>query len=86
MGPIEFLSSLGGLFGLCLGFSIMSLLELVYWAVLRSPSLQEPTGPQAAQEDHVEAQPELGQHGLVYVALVVTNKAPQKPCKIWTRA
>ena len=39
MSPIEFLSSLGGLFGLCLGFSIISLVELLYWIVLRSPIL-----------------------------------------------
>ena len=31
MSPIEFLSSLGGLFGLCLGFSIASFFEIIYW-------------------------------------------------------
>ena len=65
MSPIEFLSSLGGLFGLCLGFSIISLVELVYWAVLRSPI---PTWSytfhlnklfQAAQEPYVETKPPL---------------------------
>ena len=33
MGPVEFFSSLGGIFGLCLGFSIISFLEIIYWAV-----------------------------------------------------
>ena len=33
MGPIEFISSLGGLFGLCLGFSFISFFEIVYWAI-----------------------------------------------------
>ena len=31
MSPIEFLSSLGGLFGLCIGFSIASFFEIIYW-------------------------------------------------------
>ena len=31
MGPVDFVASLGGLFGLCLGFSIISFLEIVYW-------------------------------------------------------
>ena len=33
MGPVDFIASLGGLFGLCLGFSIISFLEIIYWAV-----------------------------------------------------
>ena len=33
MGPVDFIASLGGLFGLCLGFSIVSFIEIVYWAV-----------------------------------------------------
>ena len=32
MGPVDFIASLGGLFGLCLGFSIISFLEIIYWA------------------------------------------------------
>ena len=35
MGPVEFVSSLGGLFGLFLGFSVVSFLEIVYWATAR---------------------------------------------------
>merc|ERR1711971_464581 len=31
MSPVEFISSLGGLFGLCLGFSITSFFEIIYW-------------------------------------------------------
>ena len=31
MSPTEFISSLGGLFGLCLGFSIASFFEIIYW-------------------------------------------------------
>ena len=30
MGPVEFLSSLGGIFGLCLGFSIISFIEVTF--------------------------------------------------------
>ena len=33
--PIEFISSLGGLFGLCLGFSIISFIEIFYWGTVR---------------------------------------------------
>ena len=33
MGPVDFVASLGGLFGLCLGFSIISFIEIVYWVV-----------------------------------------------------
>ena len=32
MGPVDFIASLGGLFGLCLGFSIISFIEIIYWA------------------------------------------------------
>ena len=35
MGPVEFVSSLGGLFGLFLGFSIVSFIEIIYWATVR---------------------------------------------------
>ena len=35
MGPVEFVSSLGGLFGLFLGFSIVSFVEIIYWATVR---------------------------------------------------
>ena len=35
MGPVEFVSSLGGLFGLFLGFSVVSFLEIIYWATVR---------------------------------------------------
>ena len=31
MGLVDFIASLGGLFGLCLGFSIISFLEIIYW-------------------------------------------------------
>ena len=34
IGPVDFVASLGGLFGLCLGFSIISFLEIVYWAAI----------------------------------------------------
>ena len=35
MGPVEFVSSLGGLFGLFIGFSIISFFEIIYWAFVR---------------------------------------------------
>ena len=35
MGPVEFISSLGGLFGLFLGCSIVSFVEFIYWATVR---------------------------------------------------
>ena len=35
MGPVEFVSSLGGLFGLFLGFSVVSFLEIIYWVTVR---------------------------------------------------
>ena len=31
MTIIDFISSLGGLFGLFLGFSLMSFVEIIYW-------------------------------------------------------
>ena len=31
MTEIDFISSLGGVFGLFLGFSLMSFVEIVYW-------------------------------------------------------
>ena len=34
MGPIEFISLMGGLFGLCLGFSFISFFEIIYWATI----------------------------------------------------
>ena len=30
MGPVDFVAMLGGLFGLCLGFSVISFLEIIY--------------------------------------------------------
>ena len=35
MGPVDFIASLGGLFGLFLGFSIISFVEIIYWSVVR---------------------------------------------------
>ena len=35
MGPVDFIASLGGLFGLFLGFSIVSFVEIVYWIVVK---------------------------------------------------
>ena len=35
MGPVDFIASLGGLFGLFLGFSIVSFVEIFYWIVGR---------------------------------------------------
>ena len=31
MTLVDFISNLGGCFGLCLGFSIISFLEIIYW-------------------------------------------------------
>ena len=31
MTLVDFISNLGGCFGLCLGFSIISFVELLYW-------------------------------------------------------
>lgn len=33
--PTKFLSTCGGLLGLCLGFSVLSLIEFIYYATLR---------------------------------------------------
>ena len=35
MTPVAFMSQVGGLMGLCLGFSFLSLVELVYWVTFR---------------------------------------------------
>ena len=35
MGPVDFIASLGGLFGLFLGFSIVSFVEIFYWLLVR---------------------------------------------------
>ena len=35
VGPVDFAASLGGIFGLCLGFSIISFLEIIYWTLAR---------------------------------------------------
>ena len=40
MGPVEFIASLGGLFGLCLGFSIISFIEILYWIIAGLARLQ----------------------------------------------
>ena len=34
MTPIDFVSSLGGLFGLLLGFSLLSFVEILYWFII----------------------------------------------------
>ena len=36
MTAIDFISSVGGLFGLCLGFSLISFFELIYWFLVQS--------------------------------------------------
>ena len=35
MGFIDLISQLGGLFGLCLGFSFISFIEIFYWISIR---------------------------------------------------
>ena len=35
MNPVDFIASLGGLFGLFLGFSIVSFVEIFYWILVR---------------------------------------------------
>ena len=35
MTVIDFISSMGGLFGLCLGFSLISFFEILYWFIIR---------------------------------------------------
>ena len=39
MGPVDFIASLGGLFGLFLGFSIVSFVEIIYWIVVRGSKI-----------------------------------------------
>ena len=34
MTAIDFISSLGGLFGLFLGFSLLSFVEIIYWFIV----------------------------------------------------
>jgi len=35
MKVIDFISQIGGLFGLCIGFSAVSIIELLYWLSIR---------------------------------------------------
>ena len=35
MTTIDFIAILGGLFGLCLGFSFLSFIEIIYWMVFK---------------------------------------------------
>ena len=35
MKIIDFVSQIGGLFGLCIGFSAVSIIELFYWMTIR---------------------------------------------------
>ena len=35
MTPVAFMSQVGGLMGLCLGFSFLSVVELMYWVTFR---------------------------------------------------
>ena len=35
MTVVDFLSNMGGLFGLCLGFSIISFVEVFYWLLIK---------------------------------------------------
>ena len=35
MTSIDFISTVGGLFGLCLGFSFISFIEILYWFIIR---------------------------------------------------
>ena len=37
MSGVDFLSQVGGLLGLCLGFSFCSMVEIAYWFLLRIP-------------------------------------------------
>ena len=37
MDSVGFISSLGGLFGLFLGFSLISFIELFYWIIIKLP-------------------------------------------------
>ena len=36
MSPVDFIASVGGLFGLCLGFSFISFVELLYWLIIKT--------------------------------------------------
>ena len=36
MTVIDFIGNVGGLFGLCLGFSLISFFELLYWFLIRT--------------------------------------------------
>ena len=36
MSPVDFMASVGGLFGLCLGFSFISFVELFYWFIFKT--------------------------------------------------
>ena len=35
MTIIDFISAVGGLFGLCLGFSFVSFFEILYWSIVQ---------------------------------------------------
>jgi hypothetical protein len=35
MTSIDFISTVGGLFGLCLGFSFLSVIEIFYWFIIK---------------------------------------------------
>ena len=35
MTPVDFISQIGGLFGLCMGFSFISIIEIGYWLTVR---------------------------------------------------
>ena len=37
MTNVDFLSQVGGLLGLCIGFSFCSAVEMVYWFLIRIP-------------------------------------------------
>ncbi|GLH01126.1 Pickpocket protein 28 [Gryllus bimaculatus] len=34
-GTIDFIANCGGLLGLCLGFSVLSIVEVLYWLLVR---------------------------------------------------
>ena len=36
MTNVDFLANIGGLFGLCMGFSIISFVEIIYWIVFKT--------------------------------------------------
>ena len=35
MTMVDFLSNMGGLFGMCMGFSFISGIEILYWFIIR---------------------------------------------------